>query len=220
MATSPAACIYVPDAEIAASLTDFLAEQGLAPILILDKAEAVKDHPHSLCLLAAETDTRTIEASLAEAQPAIFFLNAGAAPPALPGAHRQALTCPVHLSQLAAALRRLPRQPQQFSLSEQYQFRPLNRDIIDQQGDRACEHLTEKESQLLVWLLRHPGEFFSRDALLQSVWGYDAAMTTHTLETHIYRLRSKLEPLLGAACGIATEERGYGWLAQASEKRL
>src|SRR5690606_41721939 len=54
--------------------------------------------------------------------------------------------------------------------------------------------LTEKETNILKYLYRAPEGVVARDTLLQEVWGYNASVTTHTLETHIYRLRQKIEP--------------------------
>ena len=48
-----------------------------------------------------------------------------------------------------------------------------------------------------------------RDTLLAEVWGYNAQVTTHTLETHIYRLRQKIEPNPGLAAILVTEGGGY-----------
>jgi DNA-binding response OmpR family regulator len=55
--------------------------------------------------------------------------------------------------------------------------------------------LTPKEFDLLVLLLRHPGRAFSRDYLIEKVWGYDAAGSDRTVDTHVLRLRKKLGPV-------------------------
>jgi DNA-binding response OmpR family regulator len=54
--------------------------------------------------------------------------------------------------------------------------------------------LTPKEFDLLVLLLRHPGRAFSRDYLIEKVWGYEAAGSDRTVDTHVLRLRKKLGP--------------------------
>lgn len=53
--------------------------------------------------------------------------------------------------------------------------------------------LTPREFDLLYWFARHPGEVFSRLALLDQVWGYQHEGYEHTVNTHINRLRMKIE---------------------------
>jgi len=69
--------------------------------------------------------------------------------------------------------------------------------------------LTEKETSILKYLYRAPGHSASRDELLAEVWGYNAGVTTHTLETHIYRLRQKIELEPNSARLLLTESGGY-----------
>ena len=54
--------------------------------------------------------------------------------------------------------------------------------------------LTSKEFELLLLFARHPGRAFSRDELLDEVWGYQYSGYSHTVNTHINRLRNKIEP--------------------------
>lgn len=77
--------------------------------------------------------------------------------------------------------------------------------------------LTEKEAAIVARLARAQGETVSREALLRDVWGYGPNMSTRTLETHIHRLRRKLEPSPGRPRWLKTEEDGYR-LAAASEE--
>ena len=72
-----------------------------------------------------------------------------------------------------------------------YRFRASSKELIS--NDRVIR-LTEKETQILQFLLFSSGQTVSRETLLGKVWGYAAEVTTHTLETHIYRLRQKIEP--------------------------
>jgi DNA-binding response OmpR family regulator len=69
--------------------------------------------------------------------------------------------------------------------------------------------LTDKESNILKFLYRAGGRPVPRQILLNEVWGYNSAVTTHTLETHIYRLRQKIEPDPSRARLLLTEGGGY-----------
>ncbi len=89
-----------------------------------------------------------------------------------------------------------------------YVFRPANKQLLDQKTGRRI-HLTEKETAILKYLYRAGGQPVERDVLLHEVWGYHASVTTHTLETHIYRLRQKIEPAHGRAGILLTEGGGY-----------
>ena len=88
-----------------------------------------------------------------------------------------------------------------------YEFRPSMK-LLVREDDRKIR-LTEKETSILKYLYRAGGKAVARDELLSEVWGYNAAVTTHTLETHIYRLRQKIEPDPGHARLLVTEAGGY-----------
>ncbi len=74
--------------------------------------------------------------------------------------------------------------------------------------DGTRVRLTDKETAILAFLAHHDGTV-TRERLLAEVWGYSAAITTHTLETHIYRLRRKLERDPTQARFLVTEDGGY-----------
>lgn len=74
--------------------------------------------------------------------------------------------------------------------------------------------LTEKETSILNYLLRSEGGFASRAELLEVIWGYKSGITTHTLETHIYRLREKLKPKASKFISIKTSKDGYSVVLQ------
>jgi DNA-binding response OmpR family regulator len=88
-----------------------------------------------------------------------------------------------------------------------YTFRPGSKILVNDKGSRL--KLTEKETAILRFLYRAGQKVVSRDTLLQEVWGYNSAVTTHTLETHVYRLRQKIEPNPTAARILITEPGGY-----------
>jgi DNA-binding response OmpR family regulator len=91
-----------------------------------------------------------------------------------------------------------------------YTFRPSAKILIDPEGKKI--RLTEKETNILKFLYRS-GDTVARETLLHEVWGYNPAVTTHTLETHIYRLRQKIEELPGQAQILITESGGYRLVA-------
>lgn len=88
-----------------------------------------------------------------------------------------------------------------------YEFRPSMK-TLTREDDRKIR-LTEKETNILKYLYRAGSKSVPREELLSEVWGYNAAVTTHTLETHIYRLRQKIEPDPGNARLLVTEAGGY-----------
>ena len=79
--------------------------------------------------------------------------------------------------------------------------------LADAKGKKI--RLTEKETNILKYLYRAGAKPVSREELLTEVWGYNAGVTTHTLETHIYRLRQKIEPEPGQARLLLTDAGGY-----------
>lgn len=89
-----------------------------------------------------------------------------------------------------------------------YTFRPSAKMLLDAARNRKIR-LTEKEAAILKYLYRAGGRPVGRQILLNEVWGYNSAVTTHTLETHIYRLRQKIEPDPTNARLLVTEGGGY-----------
>lgn len=89
----------------------------------------------------------------------------------------------------------------------QYTFRPSAKLLVDQGGSKI--RLTEKETAILKYLYRAGDKVVTRDVLLHEVWGYNSGVTTHTLETHIYRLRQKIERRPAQAELLITEGGGY-----------
>ncbi|HTV46646.1 MAG TPA: response regulator transcription factor [Stellaceae bacterium] len=122
------------------------------------------------------------------------------------------VTKPFRLSVLLARLRAHLRQSEHSDDAEfaigPYTFRPQAKLLIDPDG-RKRVRLTEKETAILKYLYRAGDQVIGRDMLLGEVWGYNAGVTTHTLETHIYRLRQKIERDPTRAEILVTEPGGY-----------
>ncbi|MCI5050070.1 MAG: helix-turn-helix domain-containing protein [Rickettsiales bacterium] len=117
---------------------------------------------------------------------------------------------PIKLPVIKDHIRRwLEENAKAITLIDSLKYAPISKTIIDSSGKALC-FLTEKEAELLLFLREHAGEFFDKDTLLKQVWGYQS-IDTHTLETHIYRLRSKLSELLPENKGLTTSDNGYSF---------
>ena len=88
-----------------------------------------------------------------------------------------------------------------------YRFWPASKLLLNREGRKL--RLTEKETSILRYLYRAGERPASRERLLQEVWGYNSGVTTHTLETHIYRLRQKIEKDATAPAILVTAAGGY-----------
>jgi DNA-binding response OmpR family regulator len=88
-----------------------------------------------------------------------------------------------------------------------YTFRPSAKMLLGEDQNKI--RLTEKETSILKYLYRAGEQVVGRDVLLHEVWGYNSGVTTHTLETHIYRLRQKIERDPSNAEILVTETGGY-----------
>jgi DNA-binding response OmpR family regulator len=112
-------------------------------------------------------------------------------------------------------LARLRAQLRTFESSEEavlsvgpYTFRPARKLLQDVARNRRIR-LTDKEAAILKFLYRSEARPVDRQILLHEVWGYNPAVTTHTLETHIYRLRQKIEANPANPSLLVTEHGGY-----------
>ena len=88
-----------------------------------------------------------------------------------------------------------------------YTFQPSLKILLNPNGSKM--RLTDKETGILRYLYRAGQRPVSRETLLQEVWGYNSEVTTHTLETHIYRLRQKVEKDAASPAILVTEAGGY-----------
>ena len=121
------------------------------------------------------------------------------------------VTKPFRFAVLLARIRAQLRQHEQsedavFTIGP-YTFRPSAKVLVDERGQKI--RLTEKETAILKFLYRAGEKVISRDVLLHEVWGYNSGVTTHTLETHIYRLRQKIEKDAANPEILVTEAGGY-----------
>ncbi|MBB4065293.1 response regulator transcription factor [Gellertiella hungarica] len=88
-----------------------------------------------------------------------------------------------------------------------YLFKPSQKLLTTENGQKI--RLTEKEAAIIRYLYRAGQKVVTRDVLLEEVWGYNSGVTTHTLETHVYRLRQKIERDPSNAEILVTENGGY-----------
>ena len=145
-----------------------------------------------IMLTGADTDSDTI-----------LGLDAGA---------NDYITKPFRLGVLLARLRAHIRQHERsddavFTIGP-YTFQPSAKLLIDNDDEKKVR-LTDKETAILKYLYRAGDRVVGREVLLDEVWGYNAGVTTHTLETHIYRLRQKIERDPSSARILVTEQGGY-----------
>lgn len=136
----------------------------------------------------------------------ILGLNAGA---------NDYITKPFRFGVLLARLRAHLRQHEQNEMASfkigPYVFKPGTKQLCN--NDDSKIRLTEKEAAILKYLYRAGGQAVSREILLHEIWGYRADISTHTLETHIYRLRQKIEPDPHESQILITTSGGYKLVA-------
>jgi DNA-binding response OmpR family regulator len=118
---------------------------------------------------------------------------------------------PVLLARIRAQLRQHEQSEDAVFQLGHYTFKPALKMLVDEKERKI--RLTEKETNILKYLYRASQGVVARDVLLHEVWGYNAGVTTHTLETHIYRLRQKIEPDPSNARLLVTESGGYRLVA-------
>ena len=194
----------VAEADTAAAALDLTRQQHFEAIL-LDVGLPDMDG-RELCRLMRRNGVRAPVLMLTGADSdadAILGLDSGA---------NDYITKPFRLNVLLARLRA---QLRQHELSEDavftigpYTFRPAAKLLVDDSG-RKKVRLTEKETAILKYLYRAGDRVIGREMLLGEVWGYNAGVTTHTLETHVYRLRQKIEKDAAAPAILVTEAGGY-----------
>jgi DNA-binding response OmpR family regulator len=123
----------------------------------------------------------------------------------------ECLIRPFRFADLVSRLRALLRPPEKRSdetiMIGPYVFRPASGDLAKVGGERV--RLTERETAILARLARAKGASVSRDLLLRDVWGYSPEVATRTLETHVYRVRRKIEADPIKPSILITDANGY-----------
>ncbi|HLO77714.1 MAG TPA: response regulator transcription factor [Magnetospirillum sp.] len=169
------------------------------PLVRQTLAEVLEGAGHQVTV--ADTPATGDGFDLIVAEPAVLGRIGNAGTPTLP------LAKPVRLGALLARVEEALRAPPPVTAAiGPWRFDLAARLLEDAHGRKV--RLTDKEAAILDHL-RQAGGVVGRDVLLAEVWGYSAAVTTHTLETHIYRLRRKIEPDPAAATLLITESGGY-----------
>lgn len=143
-------------------------------------------------------------------QPLDLIICAGGTPPLRAGIACVRIGAQARLGAILADVRRALDEPalavMPFSLAGDL-FYPAEKKLERQGSDDIA--LTERETTLLLYLAKHAPQPVARDAILRDVWRYQDGIDTHTLETHIYRLRQKIERDNTAPATLITVAEGY-----------
>jgi DNA-binding response OmpR family regulator len=192
------------DAILRASLAEQLEREGAYQITAVGSAAEVREAAAAQTFALAIIERALLaDGALALTCPVLLLTDAADETPAL-----DSIAKPFRFSLLLQKLHGL------ISRSETdgegvrigpYLFHPTAK-LLEQDGRKI--RLTEKETNILKFLHASAGTV-PRETLLHEVWGYGPAVATHTLETHIYRLRKKIEQDPGKAQILLTEEGGY-----------
>jgi DNA-binding response OmpR family regulator len=202
-----------PDDLLRRSLADQLAGQGFAVSEAISAVAALAlwaVPPADLVLVdggLAETLCGNMRAAGFRGPILVLGGGTGVTPALLAAGASECLVKPFRLSFLTARLQFHLRQPPAETVLRigGFQFHPSARLMVDGTGGQI--RLTEKEVAILAYLHGAGTRVVPRDELLGEVWGYSAGITTHTVETHIYRLRRKLDT--GGDAVVLTEPGGY-----------
>lgn len=205
--------VVVSDRELRDELVSQLNAQGdlrAHGVDVGDAAAAVQDERYGVIVLDLCAETEGAITALRESgAPLLLLAGPGQADAA--AATEETLAKPFRFSVLLARIRTHIRSRDggdEIPVAiGPYEFRPAAKALL--RGEDMRVRLTEKEASILSYLLRAGDKPVARDELLREVWGYNSGVTTHTLETHIYRLRQKIEPDAETPSILITETGGY-----------
>jgi DNA-binding response OmpR family regulator len=190
-------CLDAPGAEFDAVLIDVGAEPAQGSALCASLRSSGLDLP---ILLLSDVDG---------ADDVVLALNSGA---------NDYLVKPFSLPELQARLRAHHRVHASAGSAVRtigpYAFRPSSKVLLERSRNRTIR-LTTKEAAVLKYLHAANGQPVAKQTLLMDVWGYSDAVNSHTLETHIWRLRQKIEPNPANARLLLSDRQGYS-LSQAA----
>ena len=180
-------------------------KEGYADVILLDVGLPDMDG-REVCRLIRRAGIKT---------PVIMLTGADTDADAIQGLESGASDYVTKPFKLGVLLARIRAHIRQHELSDDavfavgpYTFQPSARMLVHKDSGKKVR-LTDKEAAILKYLYRVGARPVPRDVLLGEVWGYNAGVTTHTLETHVYRLRQKIEADPGKAELLVTEPGGY-----------
>ena len=159
-------------------------------------------------IIIVDEDTAALKTALQQKVPVFFLTSEDEAGVVV----NHIFSKPFHLSALIDDLRgcinRFENSSDGFLRFNCYELRPISKEIINLNNGKIIK-LTEKEVAVIKYLYKTKDHIVSKNELLQEVWGYSPEVSTHTIETHIYRLRQKVEQGDEESLLILTEEGGY-----------
>ncbi|ARJ66473.1 DNA-binding response regulator [Magnetospirillum sp. ME-1] len=183
--------LAIADAPLSQGVAGHLRQvTGWTVTQVAEAAEVLEQAPnHHLAVIDEALDGPALCLKLREAGIGLPLLLLGAAATARCCGIEAVLPKPLRLPVLAARIRELLARPAGLAIGR-WQF-DESRSVLNGTAG-AMVRLTAKEAAILARLHRAAGQVVARETLLDEVWGYGAGIDTHTLETHIYKLRRKL----------------------------
>ena len=193
------------------SQDDFFADELKTQIELQDKnfsvARDISELP-SVDIMLIDEDKKLLENINIQAP--IFFMTSNEVKnlPNVMHIFHKPLRLNVFLNTLFSAINRFENSADGYLVFNGYELHPMAKEILNLRNNELIK-LTEKEVDILKYLYKSGKNIVSKSELLQEVWGYSPDVSTHTIETHIYRLRQKVEHGDESAQLILTNEGGY-----------